>query len=198
MRVAELPPLLLYCLYLAATDFAFQRCRFDFDVDIIDHAASVYRLGYTCWAAEESYNLGEIELAANLIEFEGFAPSGNSRRLIRIPMAALLKHLQDTGNEAMYNEAWLIPDVCIGPSGVWRNLQRGGQEEAFCYAGRASGSFAAKYGKQIASPAGQVLMVFLTKDLEVTKWRHCLEDPVRAGFPVGHEDRFGERLWPKD
>ena len=143
--------------------------------------------------------MGELKLAeTHLIEFEGLAPTGESKRLIRIPLGRLAQHFQETGNRSKFQEAWLVPDVCTKPAGIWRNLKRTGQEEAFCYAGEPSGEFAEGKGIRIESPRGKVFMVFLTEGLEVTKWRYCEEDPNRPGFPLGHGDRFGERLWPKD
>jgi hypothetical protein len=140
--------------------------------------------------------MGGIRVAEDLIEFEGLAPSGNAKRLFQISKAALLRHFEETGNTAMFEEAWLVPEVCDSPSGIWRGLKREGQEEAFCYAGKATGKYAARHGKAIATPAGKVFLVFATKDLSITKWRHCAEDPQCPGFPLGHGDRFGERLWP--
>jgi hypothetical protein len=134
-----------------------------------------------------------------LFEFEGKSPSGESVRLIRFPLNALLKHFDDMCNTSMRDEAWWVPDVCEDPAGIWRGLNRSDQNEAFCYCGVPSGRFAKQFsGPQIEFAARFVLMVFLDPQLEVVKWRKCLADSTIRGFPVQHESRFGERLWPTD
>ena len=107
--------------------------------------------------------MGEVELREELREFDGFSPTGQGRRLSRVPLRKLLEHHKDTGNQSKYEEAWLIPDVCTSPSGIWQNLGRSGQEEAFCYAGKASGEFGQSHGASVDCPPGFVFMVFLTK-----------------------------------
>lgn len=129
-------------------------------------------------------------------EFEGASPTGLANRLIVVPKGRILKHLQETGNQSVLEEAWLIPEVCMAPTAIWRGLQRNGQEEAFCYCGKPDGSFAKSHGMEVAIPEGCVFLVFLTTNLEVTKWRFCKEDEQSPGFPVSHETRFGERTWP--
>jgi hypothetical protein len=136
----------------------------------------------------------------DLFEFEGRSPTGSeSRRLFRLSPERLLAHFHATGNTSMFDEAWLIPDVCDMPSGIWRGLGRANQDAAFCYAGAPTGEFAKRFGiEPVVVPRGRVFLVFMTDQLEVTKWRQCQEDPLQPGFPIGHETRFGARSWPKD
>ena len=96
------------------------------------------------------------------------------------------------------DEAWFVPDVCCDPSGIWRGLDRQGQEGAFCYAGIATGEFAKKNGQQVVAPANKLLMVFCTPNLEIAKWRFVGECPDRPEWPLDHATRYGERLWPRD
>ena len=140
----------------------------------------------------------EPDPTAPVWEFEGCAPSGNARRLFRLPMSRILKHFEDTGNRNMFADAWFVPDVCDKPAATFEGLSRSGQEEAICYTGVPSGEFSSKNEEEIRKPNGCTFMVFLTNQLEVTKWRWCKEDPDRPGFPVDHEKRFGRRLWPQD
>lgn len=142
--------------------------------------------------------MNEGDLLRDLCEFDGMAPAGRSTRLIRIPLDTLYKHFEDTGNQAKFDEACLIPDVCKRPAGIWRGLKRKGQEEAFCYTGKELGEFAESRGKRINIPPGFVFVVFLTEELEVTKWCLVKECPDKSGFPTGYAERFGEQLWPSD
>ena len=75
-------------------------------------------------------------------EFEGLAPSGVGNRSFRLPKSRLLQHFHETGNERMFREAALVPDVVGSPTAIFLGLGRSGQEEAFCYTGVPSGEFA--------------------------------------------------------
>lgn len=131
-------------------------------------------------------------------EFEGLAPSGEVRRLMRIRPDGLLEHLAKTGNRSKIEECWLVPDILMSPAGIWKGLNREHQEEAFCYSGVPLGAFADEHGKAVEIAMGKVFLVFLTENLDAVKWRYAQQDPKRAGFPVGHDTRFGARLWPRD
>lgn len=118
--------------------------------------------------------------------------------MIGLPLNQILQHFEDMSNSVKRDEAWWVPDVCAAPAGIWRGFGRENQEESLCYCGVPNGAFSREYdgpGKDF--PANTVLMVFLDRSLVVTKWRKCREDPAQHGFPVGHDTRFGERLWPR-
>ncbi len=139
------------------------------------------------------------ETAGPVWEFEGLAPSGVTKRVFRLPKSRIIKHFHETGNERMFREAALVPDVVASPAAIFLGLARSGQEEALCYTGVPSGEFASNNGLEAVSvPKGYTFMVFATKDFEVAKWRLCEEAPERPGFPIDHETRFGRRLWPQD
>ncbi len=135
---------------------------------------------------------------AALWEFPGKSPSGVVNKLFTIKPQSLLDHLQATGNHSKLNEAWHIPDICSNPNGIWRGLDRVGQEEAYCYVGFPTGEFAKKHGVNVEIHSGLVMLVFTDPELVVTKWRLCQPDKVNQSWPEGHDTRFGERIWPKD
>jgi hypothetical protein len=131
-----------------------------------------------------------------LIEFEGKTPAGCDGRLIRIPLDGILKHFSENSVSFNLEEAWLLPDICREPAGIWRGLNRKGQDEAYCYAGIPLGVFAQEHNHKVVIPERKVLMVFLNPVLEVTKYRFCEPDPTTPGFPIDHDTRFGAQLWP--
>jgi hypothetical protein len=108
-----------------------------------------------------------------------------------------LAQYEETGNSSLIVDAWLAPDVLISPSGIWQNLNRGGQQEAFCYVGVPTGNFARSQGGHVPLLEGKTFMVFLDKGFEVAKWRWCEMDGQTYGFPIDHDSRFGRRLWPQ-
>ncbi len=134
-----------------------------------------------------------------LLEFEGVAPSGGARRLFRILRGQLLDHYFATANVTKIEEAFWIPDICDCPSGIWVNLGRRDHEQHFCYSGIPSGAFAARFfAGRLSFPLGFTFLVFTTPDLVVSDWSLAKMAEGNPGFPVGHETRFGERLWPRD
>jgi hypothetical protein len=132
-----------------------------------------------------------------LLGFDGLSPAGRATRQFSIDPNALLSHFESTFNRSMYLEAWLVPDVVLRPSGIWRGLGREGQDEALCYAGKPTGEFAASHAKKIEIPDDLIFLVYATKQLVVTKWRFCRPDADNPAFPKDHDSRYGERLWPK-
>jgi hypothetical protein len=108
-----------------------------------------------------------------------------------------LMEVVSTGNQSMLNDGWFVPDVCKNPLGIWRGLERAGQEEALCYAGFPSGEFAATYSMSFHRQEHRVFMVFVTPDFTVSKWRWSAVDSDGTGFPTSHQTRFGVRLWPQ-
>jgi hypothetical protein len=145
--------------------------------------------------------MSQVQVAEALYAFDGVSPAGGSTRTFTIRPTSLLKDLGDAGVATVFEDAWLIPDVCREPTGIWLGLNRREQQEALCYAGKPDYAFARAHGREIEEirlPNGFVFLVFLTKDLEVTKWRLSKEDEDHPGFPLQHATRFGERLWPKD
>lgn len=137
-----------------------------------------------------------IKIDPGLLEFEGLGVAGVAKTLFRLTKSKILAHFELTGNRSMLLEAYLIPDVVADPTGIWRGLQREGQEHAMCYAGIPAGNFAAQCLLEVEIPANRVFLVFMTSQREITKWRFSEQDPDRSGFPLGHQERFGERLWP--
>lgn len=140
----------------------------------------------------------EPDASADVWEWEGVGLAGVGTRLIRLPKSAMLKHARETGNSAVFNDAYLVPDVTMAPACIHRGLERSGQDEAICYCGVPSYDFATKHGRQndVILPPGFIFMVFMTKDLVVTKWRACEEAKSDPGFAIDHATRFGRRLWP--
>lgn len=98
-------------------------------------------------------------VGAELLSFEGLAPSGNASRQFIIPKAKLLKHFEESGNESMLREAWLVPDVCREPAGIWLGLCRTGTEGTLVYAGIPSKEFAKSHGYEVEFRHG---LTFLT------------------------------------
>lgn len=140
-------------------------------------------------------------IADALVIFEGMSPTGNATRTIHIPMDKLLEHFDSVGNRFLYDEVWLVPDVCRSPTGIWKGLNRQDQSEAYCYAGVPTGEFAMAHNGPFTDepcPPGIVFTAFLTPACEVSKWRFCQEDHRRPGFPINYDTRFGEKLWPLD
>jgi hypothetical protein len=132
------------------------------------------------------------------VEFEGLAPTGNAKRLMTISPDGLMEHLVNTGSRSKIEEAWLIPDICQTPTAIWRDWDRAGTEGYFCYSGVPLGAFATEHQKTLQIPKEKVFLVYLTDQFEAVKWCYCQADPNRPGFPIDHEIRFGERLWPQD
>lgn len=131
-----------------------------------------------------------------IFEIEAKSPVGSGTKTALLLREAFLKMIEETNNTALWDDAPGIPDVLMRPSGIWKNLKRGGQEEAFCYCGIPDGSFAVEYGIPFAIPEKQVLTVFLDKFFHVSKWRWCEPDDSRPTYPVNYLTRFEELLWP--
>lgn len=130
-------------------------------------------------------------------EFDAFWPASTSTKLIWLPKSTIIKNIHDTGNSSMMGDAVFIPDVVMKPTVIFRGLRRDGQEFALCYCGEASGTFATEYNIPFdAPPRGQVFLVFVTPDMEITKYRFCGSDPDIPGYPIDHHSRFGGPLWP--
>ena len=102
-----------------------------------------------------------------------------------------------TGNQAMLDDGWLVPDVCKNPIGIWVGLGRPGQEVKLCYAGNPTGDFAKEWGMNFTLQKGRVFLVFSTPDFVVAKWRWVDVDSDGSGFPTSHNTRFGAKLWPQ-
>lgn len=97
----------------------------------------------------------------------------------------------------MMSDGWFVPDVCLSPAGVWRGLNRPGQERSLCYAGIPSGQFAFDHNAHPFFQEGRTFLVFATPEFRVTKWRWSEADPALRGFPLDYENRFEEQLWPR-
>jgi hypothetical protein len=132
-----------------------------------------------------------------LLEFPGVAPDGLTEEIFTVDPTSLLRHLASTGNSSLLSDAWFIPDVCQHPSGIWRGLNRPGQEQSLCYAGIPNGDFALDHGASPTFQKGRTFLVFLTPTLTVTKWRWAESDTANPELPLDHNTRFVEQLWPK-
>jgi hypothetical protein len=141
---------------------------------------------------------GPLIIPDELLAFDGTGLAGAGQRTIIFPKTQILRHLEETHNVSVYNEAYLVPEVCANPTGIWRGLDRAGQDGTVCYAGKPTGDFARRHGIEVDFSDDDVFLVYLTDQLHVIKWRFCEQDPNRPGFPVDHGTRFGERLWPQD
>ena len=139
----------------------------------------------------------EISVQSPVFEFDGVAPSGHGKRLIRLKHSTLMQSFEDACNREMLLDGFLAVDVCReGPDGVWQGLGRPELDLAYCYAGRASGKFASDNGIDRSLQPDETMIVFLTPDMEIAKWRRATMDLSNPGFPLGHDTRFGRRLWP--
>lgn len=130
-------------------------------------------------------------------DIEALSPSGRSTRVASLHHATFLANIEETNNGSLWDDAYFVPDVLGRPGGIWNNLMRGGQEEAFCYAGKPDGALAKSENVTIDIPKNKVLIVFLDKFFCVTKWRWCEPDTDNPCFPLDHKTRFEVRLWPE-
>lgn len=133
-----------------------------------------------------------------IFEIDAFSPAGAGTKLTRLLTDVFLNKIEMTNNTSLWEDAWLLPDVLRQPSGIWQNLMRGGQEEAFCYCGVPSGEFANENDHKVEIVKGMVLIVFLDKQFEVSKWRWCEPDNDCPGYPDDYKGRFEVKLWPQD
>lgn len=139
-----------------------------------------------------------IVVPSDLLSFQGVGPAGVAKRTFNLPKDHIVKHLIETGNRSVYDEAFLVPETVANPAGIWQGLGRRDQDGALCFAGVPQGEFARQHGVEIDIPEDAVFLVYTTDQMVVTKWRYCEQDPERPGFPIDHDSRFGERLWPQD
>jgi hypothetical protein len=131
-------------------------------------------------------------------EFEGMHPSGVGRVVFRVAKDGLLKHLRDTGNSAMYLDSMLLPAVLRAPTAVFEGLNRPGQEKNLCFCGKPSEKYLKDEHITVPPPPGKTFLIFATADFKVIKFGWEDEDQVMMGFPIGHQTRFGRRLWPAE
>lgn len=135
-----------------------------------------------------------------LAEFVGVSTDGVTPQQFKLPDNSIMQWIVDTGNSALKEDAWCIPDICTSPAGIWQGLDRSGQENTLVYAGIPTGSFATDYnmtmGEDFAIPADKVFLVFLSSDFTIAKFRFEDADPENHSFPINSETRFTRRLWP--
>jgi len=137
-------------------------------------------------------------------QFEGRCPESGATCYFVVAKDGLLKEFHETGNRRKLLEAYLLPEVLREPVGIWQDLKRPGQEQAYCYAGKPSGRYIKDTTIHVPCPPKQVFVVYVSglrlKDgqLKVVKWTWVEEAPDHPGFPIDHTSRFGLRLWPQD
>lgn len=143
-----------------------------------------------------------LYIDALLAEFDGVGTDGVSPVSFSLLENHIVGWIVGTGNIALRNDAWFIPDVCRNPSSIWQGLRRSGQETTLVYAGVPDGTFAAEYGMEvgfdgdIAIPSDKLFLVFLTHDFRVAKFRFEQHDPSNHSFPIDYAARFDRQLWP--
>jgi hypothetical protein len=140
--------------------------------------------------------MARLHIEAALDEFPGMSPEGSGEEWFSVEANGLAFHLASSGNSSMLSDAWFVPDVCRYPAGVWRGLNRPGQEQALCYAGIPSGQFAFDHNATPFFQTDRTFLVFATPDFRVTKWRWSEADLVIPAYPLDYQTRFGEQLWP--
>ncbi len=142
--------------------------------------------------------MSQLYVATVLESVEGIGPDGTLCEF-RFPEDSLIAHAKSSGNSAVLQDAWFIPDVLAKPSSIWRGLMRNGHENFFVYAGIPDGRFAFDYGmilgEDITIPPGFVFLVFTTENFVVCKYRWVEPDPTFSDLPIDHQNRFMEKLW---
>jgi hypothetical protein len=122
-------------------------------------------------------------------QFQGRAPDGTGPCYFAVAKEGLLKEFRETGNRRKLLEGYLLPEVLDEPTGVWQDLKRPGQEQAYCYAGKPSGRYVKDTTIHVPCPPKQVFVVYVAgkplKDgqLKVIKWTLGRRRPATSGIP---------------
>ena len=140
--------------------------------------------------------MARLYAEAALTSFPGFLHTGEIVEFTLAP-GGIVHHVLDTGNVSLQTDAWLIPDVCLKPAGIWRGLKRKGQDETLIYAGVPDAEFSSDRDQDIELVEGMTFLLFVTADFVVRKYRWEQVTPEGpAGYPINHATRFEEQLWP--
>ncbi len=134
-----------------------------------------------------------------LEEFLGVGIDGHSHQTFYLPSDSIINWIHATGNSSLVEDAWFVPDICLSPVGIWRGLQRKGQENIRIYGGIPTGNFARDYnmiaGEDITIPSGKVLLVFVSPEFQIAKFRFDEADTATPSLPLNYSTRFTEQLW---
>ncbi len=144
--------------------------------------------------------VSRLYIEALLNEFEGVGIDGQTKQTFSLPATSMINWIVSTGNSALRQDAWCLPDVCAAPSGIWRGLGRTRQEKTLIYSGIPTGNFAQDYnmnaGEDFSIPPDRVFLVFLSEEYQIAKFRFEEADSDLPTFPVNYRTRFTEQLWP--
>lgn len=145
----------------------------------------------------------EPNVPSGFRQFPGQSPHGSETAWFLLDLNHL-EWLNSIGLENQYLESIAVPQVVESPTSIWKDLQRDGQEFAFCYAGKPKFIYRRNTRIEVPPPKNMVFAVFISPTRSsggqfiVSKWTFIKEAPDKVGFPINYEDRFGEQVWPQD
>jgi hypothetical protein len=93
---------------------------------------------------------------------------------------------------------YCVPEVLQNPSAVFQGLRKDEDEDPSgagwrCYCGIPTHSYDAD-GMAAPPRRGQVYLVFVNDEQVAYNWRWEKADPDDGRLPIGHSERFKERL----
>lgn len=90
--------------------------------------------------------------------------------------------------------AYLVPDVLLHPTAIFRGVREEGERQWVCYVGFPSDAYNYRTGERIRPRPGQVFLVFADDYGILYNWRWEQADKDALHLPERHGSRFEERL----